>query len=58
MYSVSPKKYPYNNRIISIEGTFFGTHCRNDDCKTFVIKPHSSVREETALNNNTKEHCE
>jgi hypothetical protein len=20
------KKYPYNNRIISIEGTFFGTH--------------------------------
>jgi hypothetical protein len=24
MYSVSPKKYPYNNRIISIEGTFLG----------------------------------
>ena len=22
-----PKKYPYNNRILSIEGTFFGTHC-------------------------------
>jgi hypothetical protein len=21
---VSPKKYPYNNRIISIEGTFLG----------------------------------
>jgi hypothetical protein len=27
LYSVSPKKYPYNNRIISIEGTFLGTHC-------------------------------
>ena len=24
MYSVSQKKYPYNNRIISIEGTILG----------------------------------
>jgi hypothetical protein len=24
LYSVSPKKYPYNNRIISMEGTFLG----------------------------------
>jgi hypothetical protein len=23
LYSVSPKKYPYNNRIIAIEGTVY-----------------------------------
>jgi hypothetical protein len=23
LYSVSPEKYPYNNRILFIEGTFF-----------------------------------
>jgi hypothetical protein len=30
------KKYPYNNRIISIEGTFLGTHCINQIWRSVV----------------------
>ena len=32
LYSVSQKKVPYNNRIITIEGTFWGTHCTSAVC--------------------------
>ena len=45
MYSMSPKKYPYNNRIISIEGTFFGdTLYMNNKSECFTgISKHEKI---------------
>jgi hypothetical protein len=38
MYSVYQKKYPYNNRIIAIEGTFLGDTLYKKNLNPFKFK--------------------